>query len=186
MRTIRHGLHAVTSLPRQPRTPSRRSPDDLSGVFRASPAAEIDSDNQSEIAVSGSAAVFQSRRVALKRSQHAAVTRYRYFGCLGPLFLHQLFFGQDIVPVASIKRRTEMTADLASNFLAKRTIFWTRLRQLHCARRQALPITSNKKRRCRWQKRGAVGECDRRLLNTPLHRLPRPKNEGSPTSDGQE
>ena len=99
-----NGLHAVTSLPRQPRTPSRRSPDDLSGGFPpASPAAEIDSDNQSEIAVSGSAAVFQSRRVALKRSQHAAVTRYRYFGCLGPLFLHQLFFGQDIVPVALIK-----------------------------------------------------------------------------------
>jgi hypothetical protein len=28
-----------------------------------------------------------------KRSQHTAVTRYRYFSCLGTVFLHRLFFG---------------------------------------------------------------------------------------------
>ena len=43
----------------------------------------------------------------------------------------------------------------ASAYSSHATFFWTRLRQLHCARRQALPITSSKKRRCRWAKKGA-------------------------------
>jgi hypothetical protein len=37
-------------------------------------------------------AMTQSSQVALSAaSQHTAVTRYRYFSCLGTVFLHRLF-----------------------------------------------------------------------------------------------
>jgi hypothetical protein len=53
------------------------------------------------------------------------------------------------------KTRTEMTVDFFKQviFWTKPTIFWTRLcASLHCERRQAPPITSDKKGRCRWRR----------------------------------
>jgi hypothetical protein len=61
-----------------------------------------------------------------KRSQHTAVTRYRYFSCLGTVFLHRLFFGpifwtRPCAGCIDKKTRTEL------HQLFFGPIFWTRL-----------------------------------------------------------